>query len=109
MRWQRLFADLQAQFDEGELAAERSEAASRARVEVGAVRLSQRLLGALGAPVTVTCRGAGQVAGVLVDAGPDWLLLEDERGSQQLVATAAVRAVAGLGRSTAPALPAGMV
>ncbi len=109
MRWQQLFADLQAQFDEEEVAAERSEAASRARVEVGAVRLSQRLLGSLGAPVTVTCRGAGQVAGVLVDAGPDWLLLEEERGRQQLVATAAVRAVVGLGRSTAPVQAAGAV
>ena len=37
MRWQQLFADLQAQFDEEEAAAERSESASRARAEMGAV------------------------------------------------------------------------
>ena len=109
MRWQQLFADLEAQFDEEEAAAERSESASRARAEMGAVRLSQRLLGSLGVPVSVTCRGAGQVAGVLVDVGSDWLLLEDERGRQNLVATAAVRAVAGLGRGTAPPEPAGAV
>ena len=59
MRWQQLFADLQAQFDEEEAASERSESASWARAEMGAVRLSQRLLGSLGAPVSVTCRGAG--------------------------------------------------
>ena len=41
MRWQQLFADLQAQFDEEEAAAERSESASRARAEMGAVRLSR--------------------------------------------------------------------
>lgn len=109
MRWQQLFADLQAQFDEAEAAAERSESASRARAELGAVRLSQRLLGSLGAPVSVTCRGAGQVAGVLVDVGSDWLLLEDGHGRQNLVATAAVGAVAGLGRATAPPEPAGAV
>jgi hypothetical protein len=109
MRWQQLFADLQAQFDEEEAAAERSESASRARAEIGAVRLSQRLLGSLGVRVSVSCRGAGQVAGVLVDVGSDWLLLEDERGRQDLVATAAVRAVAGLGRATAAAQPAGAV
>jgi hypothetical protein len=86
MRWQQLFADLQAQFDEEEAAAERGEAASRARAEMGAVRLSQRLLGSLGAPISVTCRGAGLVAGVLVDVGPDWLLLDDDRGRQYLMA-----------------------
>ena len=102
MRWQQLFADLQAQFDEEEAAAERGESASRARAEMGAVRLSQRLLGSLGASVSVTCRGAGQFHGVLVDVGSDWLLLEDHRGRQNLVATAAVRAVAGLGRRAAP-------
>ena len=109
MRWQQLFEDLQAQFGEEEAASERREYASRTRVEVGVVQLSQRLLGSLGAPVSVTCRGAGQVAGVLVEVGPDWLLLEDERGRQQLVATAMVRAVSGLGRGTAPPRPAGAV
>jgi hypothetical protein len=109
MRWQQLFADLQAQFDEEEAAAERSESASRARAEMGAVRLCQRLLGSLGAPVSVTCRGVGQVGGVLVDVGSDWLLLEEDRGRQNLVATAAVRAVAGLGRGAAPPEPVGAV
>jgi len=109
MRWQQLFADLQAQFDEEEAAAERGEAASRARAEMGAVRLSQRLLGSLGAPISVTCRGAGLVAGVLVDVGPDWLLLDDDRGRQYLIATAAVRAVGGLGRATGPSGPEGVV
>jgi hypothetical protein len=109
MRWQQLFADLQAQFDEEEAAAERSESASRARAEMGAVRLTQRLHGSLRAAVTVTCRGAGQVSGVLVDVGSDWLLLEDAHGRQHLVAAAAVRAVAGLGRATAPPEPEGHV
>ena len=109
MRWQRLFADLHAQFDEEEAAVERSESASRARSEMGAVRLSQRLLGSLGVRITVTCRGAGAVSGRLIEVGPDWLLLEDERGRQHLVATAAVRAVTGLGRGTAPFQPTGTV
>src|SRR5688500_859858 len=109
MRWQQLFADLQAQLEEEESAAERSESASRARAERGAVRLSQRLLGSLGGPASVTCRGAGQAGGVLVDVGSDWLLLEADRGRQALVATAAVRAVAGLGRATAPPQPEGAV
>ena len=101
MRWQHLFADLQAQFDEEAAAAERSESASRARAEVGAVELIQRLRGAVGSPLLLTVRGAGQVGGLLVEVGADWLLLDGESGRQYLVASGAVRAVAGLGRATA--------
>jgi hypothetical protein len=102
MRWQQLFADLSAQFEEEEAAAERGESASRARAETGALRLADRLGGALGQPVVLGCRGAGRVSGVLADTGVDWLLLEDDRGREQLVAVAAVTTVAGLGRRTAP-------
>jgi hypothetical protein len=101
MRWQQLFADLSAQFDEEEAAAERGESASRARAEIGALRLADRLGGALGQPVVLDCRGAGRVAGVLTDAGLDWLLLEDDGGREHLVATAVVMSVSGLGRRTA--------
>ena len=67
----------------------------------GTVRLADRLGGALGAPVVVRCRGAGPVAGVLVDAGPDWLLVAEDAGREALVAGAALLAVTGLGRRTA--------
>ncbi len=106
MRWQQLFEDLQAQFEADEAAAAWAESASRARAEVGAVHLAERLAGALGAPLALTVRGAGRVAGVLVDRGPDWLLLEDDQGRDVLVALPAVRTVAGLGRRTAVPEPA---
>jgi hypothetical protein len=109
MRWQQLFADLQAQFDEEEAAAERSDAASRARAEIGAIRLAERLRGALGFPVVLGCRGAGSVSGVLTDAGVDWLLLAGDGGREDLVALRAVRTVGGLGRRTAVPEPAGGV
>jgi hypothetical protein len=109
MRWQQLFDDLQSQFDAQEAAAEQAESASRARVEVGAVRLADRLAGALGFPVVLGVRGAGQVAGVLAGVGPDWVLLEGAQEREHLVALAAVRTVAGLGRRTAAPEPAGAV
>ncbi|WP_448627052.1 hypothetical protein [Geodermatophilus sp. URMC 64] len=109
MRWQQLFADLRAQFDEAEAAADRAESASRARAEVGAIRLADRLRGALGRPVTVRCRGAGRLSGVLADVGADWLLLEEEAGREALVATVAVLAVGGLGRETAVPPEGGVV
>ena len=109
MRWQQLFADLQGQFDAQEMAAERAEWASRARAEIGAVALVDRLRGALDLSVSLHCRGAGQVAGRLVDVGVDWLLLEDDHARASLVAMAAVRAVGGLSRRTAVAEEAGYV
>jgi hypothetical protein len=108
MRWQQLFADLGAQFEEAEAAAQQAEGSSRARAEMGAVRLVERLRGAVGAAVVVRCQGAGQVAGVLGDVGADWLLIDEDGGREVLVAGAAVSAVAGLGRQTAPE-PAGVV
>jgi len=106
MRWQRLFADLSAQWEEAEASAERLESASRARAEFGGVLLADRLRGTEGARVVLRCRGAGPVAGAVAHVGPDWVLLVDERGAEVLVATAAVLAVSGLGRRTAaPAEP----
>jgi hypothetical protein len=109
MRWQQLFADLQAQFEAEEAAAERAESASRTRAEVGAVGIADRLRGAVGLPVTLGCGRAGTFAGVLVEVGPDWLLVEDDAARSCLVALSAVRSVAGLGRRTAPAEPPGPV
>jgi len=100
MRWQQLFADLEARFEAEQEAAERAEASSRARHEVGALRLVDRLRGALGSPVVLLCRGAGQVSGTLSEVGTDWLLLDDG-GREVLVATGPVRAISGLGRRTA--------
>jgi hypothetical protein len=101
MRWQQLFADLAGQFEEQETAAERAEWGSRARAEVGSVTLVERLGGSLGAPVSLRCRGAGSVAGRLVEVGADWLLMEDDHARPSLVALTAVEAVGGLGRRTA--------
>lgn len=104
MRWQQLFADLEARFE-----AERAEAPSRVRHEVGALRWVDRVAGALGSPVVLQCRGVGAVAGTLCEVGSDWLLVADDRGRESLVASAAVRAISGLGRRTAPAEDAGPV
>jgi hypothetical protein len=109
MRWERLFADLQAQFEAEEVAAEQAESGSRARSEIGALAIGDRLRGAVGLPLVMGCGGAGTVAGTLVDVGTDWLLVEDDGARQSLVATAAVRSVSGLGRRTAAPEAAGPV
>ncbi|MGY1726656.1 hypothetical protein ACI79J_06760 [Geodermatophilus sp. SYSU D01062] len=103
MRWQQLFADLQAEFEEAAAAGERAELPSRSRAEVGALRLADRLGGAVGGHVSLRCRGAGEVAGRLTELGPDWALLDDGSGREVLVALPAVVAVSGLVRTTAAA------
>jgi hypothetical protein len=108
VRWQQLFADLEARFEAEQEAADRAETASRARHELGGLRFVDRLGGAVGSPVVLLCRGAGQVSGTLREVGSDWLLLDDA-GRELLVATSAVRAVDGLGRRTAAAEDAGSV
>jgi hypothetical protein len=108
VRWQQLFADLEARFEAEQEAAERAETSSRARHELGSLRFVDRLGGAVGSPVVLLCRGAGQLSGTLSEVGSDWLLLDDA-GRELLVATAAVRAVSGLGRRTAAAEDVGPV
>ena len=109
MRWEQLFADLEAQAARHEAAAEVAEAASRSRAEHGQVRLADRLRGALGQQLSLSCRGVGELAGRLLDVGGDWLLLADQQGREVLVAAGAVAAVAGLGAGTAPSSPEGAV
>jgi hypothetical protein len=109
MRWQHLFADLSAQWEEAEASVERAEAASRARAEHGRVALADRLRGAGGARLVLRCSGTGRIAGAVTDVGPDWVLLVDERGAEVLVAVAAVLSVSGLSSRTAAPEEAGEV
>lgn len=108
MRWQRLFADLSAQFEAAETVADEADLASRVRAEVGAVGLRDRLRAVLGSAVELRCRDVGSVEGLLADVGVDWLLLV-ERGQDVLVAWRAVQAVANIGRDSAPLIEAGVV
>ena len=109
MRWEQLFADLEAQVSEQEAAAEQAEEASRARAEHGRVLLADRMRGARGQQLSLTCRGAGELAGRLVDVGVDWLLLVDGQGREVLVSARAMCAVGGLVAATAPAADQGEV
>jgi hypothetical protein len=109
VRWEQLFADLEAQFDARSGEDESVEASSRTRAEYGRLQLADRLRGARGWPVTLTCRGVGELSGRLVDVGVDWLLVIDATGRELLVAARAVRAAGGLGSATAPPADEGPV
>ncbi|WP_279581602.1 hypothetical protein [Fodinicola feengrottensis] len=100
-RWERLFADLEDQADALERAEEAAQVGDRVRAEVGDVRLYDRLRAAVGQQLALTVRGAGAVAGALLEVGPDWLLLGEPYEREVLVPFAAVTSVGGLGRHSA--------
>ncbi|TWH74155.1 hypothetical protein [Modestobacter roseus] len=69
MRWEQLFADLEAQAADQEAAELDAEAASRSRAEIGRVHLADRLRGAVGTELVLTCAGVGDLTGRLVEVG----------------------------------------
>jgi len=102
-RWQRLFDDLEAEYDAAAAAELESEVATRARGEMARLRLVDRLRPATGHPLVVQTAGSITVRGTLSGVGPDWLLLTEGAGVEVLVPLAAVHSITGLGaRSMEP-------
>lgn len=101
MRWDELFDDLDAQFNEVEAAELAVEVADRTRREVALIRLVDRLRPVVGRHITVRLQGAGIVDGQLSGLGPDWLLLAEVGGREALVALSAVLSIGGLAAQTA--------
>ena len=85
MRWEALFEDLEADVERIATAELAAEVADRTRRELARIRLVDRLREATGRTVTVAVAGHGPVAGVLADAGPDWLLLTADGGREVLL------------------------
>jgi hypothetical protein len=104
MRWDALFADLEAELGEDAAEERRLEVAERMRAEFGRLRLVDRLQPALGAagPLRIGLRGHPAVSGALTGLGADWMLIE-EQGGESLIALAAVQLIQGLtGASAEP-------
>ncbi|HZY75170.1 MAG TPA: hypothetical protein VFE40_02550 [Jatrophihabitantaceae bacterium] len=101
MRWESMFADLEAQADALEVAERAGEVDERVRAELGTLTLLDRLRPAIGSPVRLRTAGGGVVVGTVSRAGPDWVLLDQDNGREALVRLGAVTAIGGLGRLTA--------
>jgi hypothetical protein len=97
VRWQSLFDDLEGQLAAAAAAELAGEVAELSRLETGRVALGDRLAAATGAPLAVTLPGPGIVRGTLLDAGVDWLLLDEGAGREALVPLAAVLGITGVG------------
>jgi hypothetical protein len=103
VRWDALFADLEAQLDAAYAEERTGEVAERTRREVGRLRLVDRLRAARGREVVVRLQGAGALQGRVADVGADWVLLEEPGGGAALLALATVLVLSGTGpRSEQP-------
>lgn len=101
MRWDDLFADLDAQALELERAERAAEVEERARIEVGALALLDRLRPAVGTRLRVHCQAAVDVTGVLCRVGSDWVLIDEGDGREAVVAARSIVTVDGLRRGSA--------
>ena len=75
MRWQELFADLEAQACALERAATEGEISERIRGELARVEVVNRLRAQVGARLTARVEGVGDVSGRLDRVGAGWLLV----------------------------------
>ncbi|MEZ0449598.1 hypothetical protein [Cellulomonas sp. ICMP 17802] len=103
MRWEALFADMEAQLAAGRLADVRADVAELARAERASVGLTDRLRASTGATVRVLLAGGELLEGTLVDAAPEWLLVSASPGRQALVPLTAVAALDCVAAHAAPA------
>ncbi|CAN5283304.1 hypothetical protein BH20ACT5_BH20ACT5_22970 [soil metagenome] len=109
MRWERLFADLEAQADVLAAAELDAEVAERSRAEYGRLALTDRLRAAVGQPLRLAVLGVGDIRGELLQVGVDWLLFRETASREVLIRLAAVTSVSGLGAATAAARALGPV
>jgi hypothetical protein len=96
MGWESLFASLESEFAGAQAAELAADVEDRTRRERARVALTDRLRAAAGRQLLLALPGEQIVRGVVVDVGPDWLLLDEGAGRDALVALPAVQSVTGL-------------
>jgi class 3 adenylate cyclase len=105
MRWDALFADLEAEAEAEAAAERRSEVADRIRAEFARLRLIDRLQPLLGEPglsVRIGLPAGDAITGSVLSIGADWVLLgQPGTEVELLVPLAAVQWIEGLGPASA--------
>jgi len=104
MRWEQLFGDLAARFDDLADADLMAELADRQRVAAGTISMVERIAGALGRPIRLRTVAGITVTGTLRRVGPDWLLLQEGPGREVVLALRATTIVEGLSAATGVAM-----
>lgn len=102
MRWERLFADLEAQYEAAGRDDLAGEVADRTRREVAQITLADRLRAARGTTIELHLAGGHVVFGPVGRTGPGWALIAEDDPAATLVATAAITEIRRLGVAAAP-------
>jgi hypothetical protein len=106
VRWDALFADLEAAAEGAQRLEYEAEVAEQARAEYASVHLVDRLRAHAGRPLVCQLVDGQRLEGVVLDVGPQWVLVQGIAG-QVLIPVSAVAGVDGLTRSVT--LPDGEV
>lgn len=106
MRWDRLFDDLEAQWDAQARRDLDSEIADRTRRERAAVEMLDRVAAHVGEPLQLRLVTRSVVEGRVADLGKDWVLVDEGEGRSALVNLPAVMSVTGLGSRAEAAVTA---
>lgn len=105
MRWDQLFADLEARLDAEERAATETDVADLVRAERARLALRDRLRAHLGEPLTWSLGspgpGSASFAGAPRDVGADWVLVATSTGDL-LIPIGALQTITGLSWAAAP-------
>lgn len=101
MRWDALFADLEAQFETGQAAGLAAEVVDLTRAEIASITLADRLHAQVGHELVWWTVDGERLAGALLEAGADWVLVGAAR-QERLLPLTAVSAVGGLARDAEP-------
>lgn len=96
MRWEALFADLEAQLNGDAARGREVEIQEMVRIERSQITAAERLAGHVGAEVTVTALGGLRLRGRLLRAGTGWLAVADGP-LEYLLPMAGLRSIEGLG------------
>lgn len=100
MRWELLFADLEALADAAARAAFEGDVIERGREERAGLYLVDRLRAHGDVTLAFRLLGGERVVGRLLDVGMDWVLLDD--GGSLLLPLTAIMGIDGLSRRAAP-------
>lgn len=103
MRWDSLFADLEARFGDLADAELMAQLPELQRSAAGRLTIVQRCAGAIGSAVRIRVRSGRVLPGTLRSVGPDWLLLVDAGSRETVVALASVMSIEGLASATGAA------
>ncbi|GAA3295310.1 hypothetical protein ACFFON_13560 [Arthrobacter citreus] len=103
MRWDALFADMEAQLASAHQLVQDSEVSERLRTDFAGIDLGARLQSQMGRPLKVDVGVAGSFEGVLSHVGRGWIALHGRRPA--IVALGHVVLIAGMDRFSAVDAP----